>query len=53
LFDSDQLDLALGRSNVIHAALLAGQASENFLSRVRDLERFRNSSGASSDNGNA
>lgn len=41
LFDSDQLDLALGRSNVIHAALLAGQASENFLSRVRDLERFR------------
>ena len=53
LFDSDQLDLALGRANVIHAALLAGQASENFLSRARDLERFRNSSGASSDNGNA
>ncbi|WP_422374278.1 RNA-binding protein [Roseibium sp.] len=53
LFDSDQLDLALGRSNVIHAALLAGQASENFLSRVRDLERFRGLSGAHGDKGNA
>jgi len=53
LFDSDQLDLALGRSNVIHAALLAGQASENFLSRVRDLERFRGSSGAHGDKGSA
>lgn len=41
LFDSTQLDLALGRSNVIHAALLAGSASENFLSRVRELELFR------------
>ncbi|EFO32757.1 transcription terminating nucleic-acid-binding protein [Roseibium sp. TrichSKD4] len=41
LFDSTQLDLALGRSNVIHAALLAGSASENFLSRVRELEAFR------------
>ena len=46
LFDSAQLDLALGRSNVIHAALLAGQASENFLARVRDLERFRRYSDA-------
>lgn len=41
LFESTQLDLALGRSNVIHAALLAGSASENFLSRVRELEAFR------------
>ncbi len=30
---SEQLDLALGRSNVIHAALLAGPASKTFLSR--------------------
>ena len=45
LFDSMQLDLALGRSNVIHAALLAGQASENFLALVRDLERFRGLTG--------
>jgi predicted RNA-binding protein YlxR (DUF448 family) len=53
LFDSDQLDLALGRSNVIHAALLAGQASENFLSRVRDLERFRGYSVADDEKSNA
>ena len=36
-----QLDLALGRSNVIHAALLAGPESKTFLARVRRLERFR------------
>ncbi|MBN9672790.1 RNA-binding protein [Roseibium aggregatum] len=53
LFDSDQLDLALGRSNVIHAALLEGQASENFLSRVRDLDRFRGLSGADGDKSDA
>jgi len=39
---SAQLDLALGRPNVIHAALLAGPASETFLARWRRLERFRN-----------
>ncbi|CTQ61211.1 MAG: RNA-binding protein [Roseibium album] len=53
LFDSTQLDLALGRSNVIHAALLAGQASENFLARVRDMERFRGYSAASDEQSNA
>ncbi|GAA0786584.1 RNA-binding protein [Roseibium denhamense] len=53
LFDSDQLDLALGRSNVIHAALLAGQASENFLARVRDLKRFRNYTAADDEQSNA
>ena len=40
-FTSAQLDLALGRSNVIHAALLAGPASDGFLARCRSLERFR------------
>jgi hypothetical protein len=35
------LDLALGRPNVIHAALLAGRASETFMARLRRLERFR------------
>ena len=40
-FTSAQLDLALGRSNVIHAALLAGPASKGFLERYRSLERFR------------
>jgi len=38
---SSQLDLALGRSNVIHAALLAGPASETFLSRSQLLVRYR------------
>jgi predicted RNA-binding protein YlxR (DUF448 family) len=41
LFPVAQLDLALGRPNVIHAALLAGPESESFLARARRLERFR------------
>ena len=40
-FTSAQLDLALGRPNVIHAALLAGPASETFLARAERLARFR------------
>jgi len=36
-----QLDLALNRPNVVHAALLAGPASETVLARCRRLERFR------------
>jgi len=38
---SAELDLALGRSNVIHAALLAGPASKTFLSRCQILVRYR------------
>jgi uncharacterized protein len=38
---SEQLDLALGRSNVIHAAVLAGPASKTFLSRSQLLVRYR------------
>ena len=38
---SNQLDLALGRPNVVHAALLAGSVSDTFLARLRRLERFR------------
>ena len=38
---SEQVDLALGRSNVIHAALLAGPASKTFLSRSHVLVRYR------------
>jgi predicted RNA-binding protein YlxR (DUF448 family) len=41
IFTSDQLDLALGRPNVIHAALLAGPAGNGFIARFRGLERFR------------
>ena len=42
-FTGSQLDLALNRPNVVHAALLAGPGSETFLARVLRLERFRNS----------
>jgi uncharacterized protein len=45
-----QLDLALGRPNVVHAALLAGPASDTLLSRSRRLERFR--TGSAGDRGN-
>jgi uncharacterized protein len=38
---SEQLDLALGRSNVVHAGLLAGPASKTFLSRSQILVRYR------------
>jgi predicted RNA-binding protein YlxR (DUF448 family) len=38
---SEELDLALGRSNVIHAALLAGPASKTFLLRSQTLVRYR------------
>ncbi|HEV3183458.1 MAG TPA: RNA-binding protein [Xanthobacteraceae bacterium] len=41
VFTAAQLDLALGRPNVVHAALLAGPASDGFLARYRSLERFR------------
>ncbi|MGH6725396.1 MAG: RNA-binding protein [Pseudolabrys sp.] len=40
-FAGAQLDLALNRSNVVHAALLAGPVSETFLARAKRLERFR------------
>jgi uncharacterized protein len=40
-FTSAQLDLALGRLNVVHAALLAGRASETFRGRWQLVECFR------------
>ncbi|MGH6715040.1 MAG: RNA-binding protein [Bradyrhizobium sp.] len=41
ILTSAELDLALGRTNVIHAALLAGPASRTFLSRSQTLVRYR------------
>jgi uncharacterized protein len=41
LFSSRQLDLALGRTNVIHAALNAGEASAAFLAKVARLTQYR------------
>jgi predicted RNA-binding protein YlxR (DUF448 family) len=49
-FTSTQLDLALGRSNVVHAALLAGPASDTFLARFMRLERFRTGECGGADN---
>jgi len=40
-FGSEQLDLAFGRTNVIHAAVLAGPAGTNLLARVGVLCRYR------------
>jgi hypothetical protein len=40
MLTSAQLDLALARPNVVHAALLAGPASDTVLARLRRLERF-------------
>jgi predicted RNA-binding protein YlxR (DUF448 family) len=40
-FTSTQLDLALGRPNVVHAALLAGRASDTVLTRWMILDGFR------------
>lgn len=44
LFGSDELDLALGRTNVIHAALAEGGAAEGFLARCRRLTLYRSAS---------
>lgn len=41
LFTSLQLDLALGRTNVIHAALTAGAMSRSFIARCRRLDFYR------------
>ncbi|MEW6766591.1 MAG: RNA-binding protein [Pseudomonadota bacterium] len=41
----DELDLALGRANVVHAALLAGPASKTFLTRCQMLIRYRMTAG--------
>jgi hypothetical protein len=43
---TDELDLALGRANVVHAALLAGPASKTFLMRCQTLSRFRITAGS-------
>jgi predicted RNA-binding protein YlxR (DUF448 family) len=46
---SAQLDLALGRSNVIHAALIAGPATGSVLSRCQTLVRYRTDAGDAPD----
>jgi predicted RNA-binding protein YlxR (DUF448 family) len=41
IFTGTQLDLALNRPNVVHAALLAGPGSETFLARAARFARYR------------
>ena len=40
ILSGEELDLALGRSNVIHAALVAGAGSDGFLARWRRLRHY-------------
>lgn len=48
MLTTDELDLALGRANVVHAALLAGPASKTFLARCQTLDRYRMTTGGKS-----
>ena len=41
LFTVEQMSLAIGRSNVVHAALIQGGATEKFLSEAGRVERYR------------
>ena len=43
----DQMSLAIGRSNVVHAALISGGATTRLLDEARRLMRFKASPGAS------
>jgi len=43
-FNSEQLGLALGRVNVIHAAVAAGPLTEKLAAAVRRLETYRGTS---------
>lgn len=40
-FNNEELSLALGRSNVVHAAVIKGGATTSFLDAAAKLERFR------------
>ncbi len=49
LLTIEQMSLAMGRANVVHAALKQGGAAEKFLSEAGRLVRFRSGSAASND----
>jgi uncharacterized protein len=48
-FSADELGLASGRSNVIHAALILGGAARKFLAAASRVERYRKGSAAFAD----
>lgn len=41
IFAIDEMSLAIGRSNVVHAALAAGGPADGFVGKARRLMRFR------------
>jgi uncharacterized protein len=49
LFKGDEMDLAFGGGNVIHAAVLEGTAATGFVTRAHLLHRFRG--GSATDSG--
>ena len=49
IFTTDELGLASGRTNVIHAALIQGGAALKFLAAASRLERYRKGSAAFAD----
>ncbi len=53
LFTGEQLDLALNRPNVVHAALLAGPGAASFLARAARLQRYRHPPAATTANASA
>ncbi len=50
---TEQLSLAMGRSNVVHAALIQGGAAQRFLDEAERLTRYRSGSAASGPVGEA
>jgi len=50
LFSSGQLGLALGKANVIHAAVKSGAAAAAFIARAERLRRFRDSAADANPN---
>ena len=48
-FSADELSLASGRTNVIHAALIQGGAARKFLAAAARLERYREGASAFAD----
>lgn len=43
---SEELSLAMGRANVVHAALASGGAGRHFLNEAERLRRYREATGA-------
>ncbi|AHB48289.1 hypothetical protein W911_07620 [Hyphomicrobium nitrativorans NL23] len=50
---TEQLSLAMGRSNVVHAALIHGGAAQRFLTEAERMMRYRSGSAVSAEPKNA